>query len=285
MFIELKSVSYAYSPDTPYCVNALDNVSLTINDGEFVGIMGQTGCGKSTLIQVIAGLIEPTSGTVLFDNQNIHAKKFNQRVLRENIGVVFQFPEYQLFETTVYRDVAFALKHTKLKKDEVQCRVQEALRAVGFDYDKVKDKSPLGFSGGEKRRIAIAGVLASRPKLLILDEPIAGLDPLGRIEFLNLIKGLNEEGTAIIMISHNADVLAEYAHRIIVMENGSILHDDKADKVLCNHEILEKSGVGAGQVNDLVQKLRQKGVDISSDVMKYDQLIDALCRIYGRDDV
>lgn len=285
MFIELKSVSYAYSPDTSYCVNALDNVSITINDGEFVGIMGQTGCGKSTLIQIIAGLIEPTSGTVLFDNQNIHAKKFNQRVLRENIGVVFQFPEYQLFETTVYRDVAFALKHTKLGKDEVQCRVREALTAVGFDYDKVKDKSPLGFSGGEKRRIAIAGVLASRPKLLILDEPIAGLDPLGRIEFLNLIKRLNKEGTAVIMISHNADVLAEYADRIIVMENGHILCDDKADMVLCNHELQAKSGVGAGQVSDLVQKLRQKGVHISSNVMKYDQLIDALCSLYGRDDV
>lgn len=283
MFIELNSVSYTYSPDSPYSAKALDNVSLKINKGEFVGIMGQTGCGKSTLVQLIAGLIQPDSGTVLFDGADIHAKKYNRQSLRQRIGLVFQFPEYQLFESTVARDVAFALKHAGLGKSEVQKRVHEALTAVGLDYDSIKDKSPLGFSGGEKRKIAIAGVLVSRPECLILDEPIAGLDPLGRAEFLQLLDRLNRSGTTIILISHNTDVLAEHAQRILVMENGHVLRDDKTQAVLCERAFLEQHGMLAGNVSDIVHRLRCNGADICKGTIRYEQLLDEICRIYGRD--
>lgn len=283
MSIELKSVSYTYTPNTPYSVQALHDINLTINDGEFVGIIGKTGCGKSTLIQIMDGLLVPSEGEVLFNGQNINKKNYNRSVLRQNIGIVFQFPEYQLFETTVEKDVAFALKHSKLKKSEIKKSVAEALSAVGFDYDKVKDKSPLSFSGGEKRRIAIAGVLASKPEYLILDEPIAGLDPMGRIAFLNLMDKLNKNGTAIIMISHNTDILAEYASRIILMDKGQILRDGNTEDVLADCNTLQTNGISTGQVNSIAQMLRQKGVDIPSDTIKYNQLIEELCKIYGRE--
>ncbi|MDE6766731.1 MAG: ATP-binding cassette domain-containing protein, partial [Eubacterium sp.] len=235
MSIELKSVSYIYAPNTAYSSQALDNVSLTINDGEFVGIMGKTGCGKSTLIQLMDGLLKPSQGNVLFDGQDINLKKFDRRNLRQSIAVVFQFPDYQLFETTVERDVAFALKHLGLSKSKIRERVRDALNAVGFDYDMVKDKSPLSFSGGEKRKLAIAGALAIRPKYLILDEPIAGLDPMGRESFLRLMDNLNQSGTAIIMISHNTDALAEHASRIVLMNDGRIVRDGKTADVLSDY--------------------------------------------------
>lgn len=282
MPIELKSVSYTYAPNTPYSAKALDKVSVKINDGEFIGIIGKTGCGKSTLIQIIDGLLAPSDGVVLFNGKDINAKNYNRNILRKNIGIVFQSPEYQLFETTVERDVAFGLKPLKLKQNEIQDSVCEALCAVGFDYNKVKDKSPLGFSGGEKRRIAIAGVLAVKPKFLILDEPIAGLDPTGRNAFLKLISKLNQNGTSIIMISHNIDAIAEYTSRVILMENGCILCDGKTEDVLSDYNLLEKSGINNGQVYRIAKMLRQKGFDIPSNTVKYNQLIESICRTYGR---
>ncbi|MDE6864211.1 MAG: ATP-binding cassette domain-containing protein [Eubacterium sp.] len=188
MSIELKSVSYTYARNTNYQTQALDNINLTIGDGEFVGIMGQTGCGKSTLIQLIDGLLVPDAGCVLLDGQDINNKKYDRRILRKHIGLVFQLPEYQLFETTVERDIAFVLKQSHLSKAEKKERVIDALDAVGFDYDKIKDKSPLSFSGGEKKRLAIAGALAAKPKILIFDEPVAGLDCQGRAAFLKLVR-------------------------------------------------------------------------------------------------
>lgn len=282
MPIELKSVSYTYAPNTPYSAKALDKVSVKINDGEFIGIIGKTGCGKSTLIQIIDGLLAPSDGVVLFNGKDINAKNYDRNILRKNIGIVFQSPEYQLFETTVERDVAFGLKPLKLKQNEIQDSVCEALCAVGFDYNKVKDKSPLGFSGGEKRRIAIAGVLAVKPKFLILDEPIAGLDPTGRNAFLKLISKLNQNGTSIIMISHNIDAIAEYTSRVILMENGCILCDGKTEDVLSDYNLLEKSGINNGQVYRIAKMLRQKGFDIPSNTVKYNQLIESICRTYGR---
>lgn len=278
MSIALKSVSYTYAADTPYSVKALDDISLTVNEGEFVGIIGKTGCGKSTLIQIIDGLIAPDNGSVLFDGEDINSKKFDRRKLRENIGIVFQFPDYQLFETTVERDVAFALKHSSLSKKEVQNRVAEALEAVGFDYDKVKDKSPLSFSGGEKRRIAIAGVLAAEPKYLILDEPVAGLDPMGRTEFLKLLDSLNKKGTAIIMISHNTDALAEYAQRILLMRDGKIIRDGKAEEILTDYIALEENGVRTGQISSIAKMLRERSFDIPDNTVKYNQLIEEICK-------
>ncbi|MCM1285900.1 MAG: ATP-binding cassette domain-containing protein [Acetobacter sp.] len=280
MSIELKSVSYTYSPNTPYSSKALDNISLTIDTGEYIGIIGKTGCGKSTLVQIIDGLINADSGSVLFDGQDINKKSFDRSVLRKNIGMVFQFPEYQLFETTVEKDVAFALKHSRLSKTEIRCRVKESLEAVGFDYDKIKDKSPLSLSGGEKRRAAIAGVLVSKPNYLILDEAIAGLDPLGKTKFMDLIDRLNEMGTAIIMISHNTDIIAEHTSRVLLMNNGKILRDGKTTDVLSDYDMLVKSGINPCQVSNIAEKLRNNGVQISDSTIKYNQLIEEICRTY-----
>ncbi len=283
MSIELKSVSYTYAPNTHYETRALDHINLKIHDGEFLGIMGKTGCGKSTLIQMMDGLLKPDTGVVLLDGEDINKKRYDLGILRKKVGIVFQFSEYQLFETTVERDVAFVLKNLGLGKGEIRDRVAKALEAVGFDYDKVKNKSPLGFSGGEKRRLAIAGVLAAKPEYLILDEPIAGLDPLGRVSFLKLVERLNKDGASIIMISHDSDVLAEYASRIILMDNGRILRDDKPENVLSDCEALEKIGVGTGQLASIGNMLRHKGVDISQKAVKYNQLLAEISRLYGGD--
>lgn len=281
MPIELKSVSYIYSPDTSYSVKALDNISLKINEGEFIGITGRTGCGKSTLLQIIDGLLCPDSGTVLFNDADINSKSFNKSILRQKIGVVFQFPEYQLFETTVERDVSFALKHMKLGRDEKKQRVYDALNAVGLDYDTFKNKSPLSCSGGEKRKIAIAGALASNPEYLIFDEPAAGLDPAGRVSFMKLVSELNAKNTAVIIISHNIDIMAEYAKRIIVLDKGRIVKDGAAAEVLSDYSAVLKSGINAGNIIDIAEGLRKNGADVYKNTVKYNQLINEICRIYG----
>ncbi len=284
MPIELKSVSYTYVPNTPYSAQALSDVDLKINDGEFVGIIGATGCGKSTLIQVIDGLLSPSKGIVLLDDEDINLKAYSRDRLRKKVGVVFQFPEYQLFETTVERDVAFALKHSGLPKSEISRAVREALELVGFDYDRVRAESPLSFSGGEKRKIAIAGVLVSKPDYLILDEPVAGLDPAGRSEFLQLLSKLNADGKTIIMVSHNFDVLAEYANRIVLMQDGRIVRDATAAELLSDYRVLADNGLKSGQVQNIVRLLREKNIDVRPDIIRYNQLIDNICDIYGRDE-
>jgi len=281
MPIELKSVSYTYMPNTSYSVKALDTVSFKIHEGEFVGITGRTGCGKSTLLQIMDGLLTPDCGTVLFDNEDINAKGFDRRILRRNIGAVFQFPEYQLFETTAERDAAFSLKHMRLGREEKKQRVYDAMQAVGLDYESFKDKSPLGCSGGEKRKLAIAGALAAKPKYLIFDEPTAGLDPQGRAAFMQLAAGLNARNTAVIIISHDIDSMAEYAKRIIVLDQGRMVKDGAPEDVLSDYGMLLKSGVHAGNITDIAGQLREKGADIRQGTVKYHQLIDEICRIYG----
>ena len=285
MQLELKSVSYTYAPNTFYSSKALSDVSLKIEKGEFIGIMGKTGCGKSTLLQIMAGLLDVDAGSVFLFDEDINSKNYNRRKLRKNVGVLFQFPDYQLFETTVFRDIAFGLKHSGMKKSEVEAAVREALEFVGFDYERVKDKSPLSFSGGEKRKLAIAGVLAVKPEILLLDEPVAGLDPLGRKDFLNLLKRLNENGTTVIMISHNADALAEYASRIILMKDGRIAADGSAEDILSDYDMLHKGGICAGQVKSIAKMLCDKGFDISEKTVRYNQLIDEICRVFGREEI
>lgn len=285
MQLELRSVSYTYAPKTSYSAVALDHASLKIEKGEFIGIMGKTGCGKSTLLQLMGGLLDAQSGKVFLYDEDINDKYYNRRKLRERVGVLFQFPDYQLFETTVFRDVAFGLKHSGMKKSEVEAAVQGALALVGFDYDQVKDKSPLGFSGGEKRRLAIAGVLAVKPEILLLDEPVAGLDPLGRKEFLKLLKKLNENGTTVVMVSHNADVLAEYASRIILMKNGRIAADGRAEDVLSDYDMLHKNGICAGQARSISKMLCDKGFAISEKTVQYNQLVDELRKVFGRENI
>ena len=283
MQLELKSVSYTYSPNTSYSAKAVDDVSLQIEQGEFIGIMGKTGCGKSTLLQLMAGLLDADDGNIFLFDEDINGKGYDRRKLRESVGVLFQFPDYQLFETTVFRDVAFGLKQAGMKKNDIETNVKEALELVGFDYDKVKDKSSLGFSGGEKRRLAIAGVLAVKPEILLLDEPVAGLDPLGRKEFLTLLKKLNENGTSVVMVSHNADALAECASRIILMKNGKIAADGSAEDILSDYDMLHQSGICAGQVKSISKMLSDKGFAVSEKTVKYNQLIDEICRVCGRE--
>lgn len=273
MSVEIENLSYVYAEGTQYETLALKGVSLKIESGEFVGIMGQTGCGKSTLISLIAGLITPSSGKVFIDGKDINAKAYERKELRRKVGIVFQYPEYQLFETTIARDVMFGLKHLGLTKAETAERVRWALASVGFDFDKVREISPLSLSGGEKRAVAIAGVLAVEPEILIFDEPIAGLDPLRREAFLTLTDKLNANGTTIIMISHNADALAEHAGRIIIMEDGRAIMDGSAKSIFSDVKKLSEKQIGSSQSAMIAELLRECGVTIAQNVTRSEELI------------
>ncbi len=276
MSVELRNVSCVYAPGTPYETRAVTELSLTIRDGEFAGVMGKTGCGKSTMIQLIAGLMRPSGGQILLDGQDINGKNFDRDGLRRRVGVVFQFPEIQLFETTVKRDVAFGLRHFGWTEEEKESSVREALERMGFSYEAVKDKSPLGFSGGEKRRLAVAGVLAARPELLILDEPLAGLDPLGREALLTLLGELNRDGTTILMVSHDADTLAEYADRIILLKDGRLFRDGPAAEVFADYDALKDNGIGVCRVREAAEALRRRGWEIPAGTVRYGQLLDEI---------
>ena len=235
MPIEIKSLSFSYN-DKPF----IYNMNLKINDGEMIGIIGNTGCGKSTLVQLIAGLIKCDRGQIFIDGNDITNKKFDKRILRRNLGIVFQFPEMQLFEQTVEKDIFFGLKQYKLTYDEKYKRAKAVLSLLGLNFDKIKDKSPLALSGGEKRKVAVAGILVCKPKYLIFDEPIAGLDYNSRESFMKLLSSLKQNGKTIIIISHNTDYLAEYANRILVMDGGKIVLDDKPNEIFNQTDILNK---------------------------------------------
>ncbi|MGE4353576.1 MAG: energy-coupling factor transporter ATPase [Oscillospiraceae bacterium] len=279
MPITLDNVSYIYAPGTPFEAAALHGLSLTIEDGEYVGIMGQTGCGKSTLIQLLAGLLPPASGRILLDGLDINGRGYNRDTLRRSVGIVFQYPEYQLFETTVEKDVAFGLRHSGLSKEEIARNVRWAIETVGFNFEAVRALSPLSLSGGEKRRIAIAGVLAVKPRILILDEPIAGLDPLGREAFLALTKDLNHAGTTIIMVSHNADALSETAGRILVLEAGRLIMDGPAKAIFRDAEMLFKRGIGISQSREIAYLLNKCGYDVPQDIIRYEELLPYLVAV------
>lgn len=263
MPVTLKNVSYIY-PESDY--EALKPTTLQIDDGEWVGIMGKTGCGKSTLIQLIAGLLTPSQGEILVDGQNIQDPAYDRKVLRRTVGVVFQYPEYQLFETTVEKDVAFALKRSGLSGKEIHERVCWALQIMGFEDSKILKKSPLSLSGGEKRRVAIAGVLAVQPKILILDEPIAGLDPYAREDFMERMKELHGKGTTILMISHNTTCLCEYTNRILHLDAGRIVHDGSPESLDIYME----------GISYIAKKLFQKGYLKQKGVIRYEELLNAL---------
>lgn len=274
--IKVEGLRHVYSAGTPFERVAIDGISLTIEPGQLVGIIGHTGSGKSTFIQHLNALLQPTAGKVYCGGKDINADKYSRKAVKAQVGLVFQYPEYQLFETTVERDVAFGLRHSGLSREETAAAVKAALELVGFDYDAVRDKSPLGFSGGEKRRIAIAGVLASKPRVLILDEPVAGLDPLGRQDFLNMVDALNKDGVTIIMISHNADALAEHARRIIVLRDGALFRDGSAKEIFSDYFDLIHNGIGVPQVRRAAQLLRDRGVDMPGNIILYSQFIDRL---------
>ena len=260
---------------------ALREINLQIADGEYVAIMGRTGCGKTTLIQLLTGLLVPTQGTVLLDGEDISRRGFDRTTLRRKVGLVFQYPECQLFETTVRRDVAFGLKHAGLSRREVDERVRRALELCGFSYDEICDKSPLGLSGGEKRRLAIAGVLAVQPQYLFFDEPFAGLDPLGREAFTDLTKRLNREGVTVVIVSHNADCLAECAKRILIMDSGRIVLDGAPEDVFRDIDRIQALHLGVSDSREIAWLLQERGIEISQYIAAYHELLPAVLAHFG----
>ena len=238
----------------------LDQVSLQVGAGEFVGIVGCTGCGKTTLLKAMAGLMEVQGGEILLDGENIFSRRFDRAVLRRKVGMVFQYPEYQLFAQTVEKDVGFGLKYSRLSREEKQERVRWALEQMGFSYEEIKDQSPLSLSGGEKRRVAIAGVLATKPELLMLDEPLAGLDPMAREAFLEFLEKLTGQGVTVLMVSHNLDALAEHAARIIGMKQGKIVMDGSCQEVLGDSRALRTIGLLGSEAAQTAELLQESGV-------------------------
>ena len=263
MPIEIKELSFSYD-SKPF----IDNLDLKIDDGEMVGIIGNTGCGKSTFVRLIAGLIKSDSGKIIIDGDDITNKKFNKKILRRKLGIVFQFPEMQLFEQTIEKDIFFGLKQYKLTYDEKYKRAKEALELLGLDFERIKDKSPLALSGGEKRKIAVAGILVCKPKYLIFDEPIAGLDCNSRDNFMKLLLALKQNGTTIIIISHNTDYLAEYADRILVMDGGKIILDDKPNEIFNQTNLLNNLNIGVCNSKEIANLLNKKGFNIQNDILK-----------------
>ncbi|MDD3242476.1 MAG: ATP-binding cassette domain-containing protein [Eubacteriales bacterium] len=272
----LEEVSFTYAAGTPLAVQALRGVSLRMEAGEVLGVMGHTGCGKSTLIQLLAGLLVPTHGRVLLDGQDINAPGCDRAALRARVGLVFQYPECQLFEITVAKDVTFGLKHSGLSPAQKEERVRAALETVGFSYERMGAQSPLALSGGEKRRVAIAGVLAARPEILIFDEPIAGLDPMGRERFLALVRRLNAQGTSIVLVSHNADALAQCADRLLVLKDGCVALEGTAEQVFADVEAARRLQVDVSTPRALGQMLTQRGVAVPAGAVTYEGLLSVL---------
>ncbi len=259
MSIRMEGVSHIYDEGYASAKIAIEDISITIENGTFVGIIGHTGSGKSTLIQHLNGLMTPTKGTIYYDNEDISDKKYNQKFLRQKVGLVFQYPEHQLFEVDVLTDVAFGPKNLGLSKEEALDRAKEALSLVGMD-ETYYEQSPFDLSGGQKRRVAIAGVLAMKPEVLILDEPTAGLDPKGRKEILDQVKWLQQETKmTVILVSHSMDDVAEYVDRIMVMNQGHLLYDDTPENVFAHYKELEEIGLAAPQITYVMHRLKEIG--------------------------
>lgn len=272
MSIKIENLSFLYMKGTPFEKKALDNVNITINDGEFTALIGHTGSGKSTLIQQMNGLLKPFSGRILVDGEDITSKNVKLSSIRKKIGLVFQYPEYQLFEETVEKDIAFGPKNLGLDEEEISKRVKKAMTVVGLDYEQYSNKSPFELSGGQKRRVAIAGVVAMQPKVLILDEPTAGLDPKGRDDILGKIKDFHKEyNMTIILVSHSMEDVANVADRILVMHEGQCILDGSPSKVFKEIDTLENVGLAVPQVTYLTRALREKGFIIGSDVYTVEQ--------------
>ena len=276
MPIEVKNVSAVYGENHPHAVTALRDITFSAADGEFIGIMGPTGSGKSTLLQLIAGLLPPASGQIMIDGADIADPRYDRALLRRTVGVVFQYPERQLFAATVEKDVAFGLKHSGLSREETGERVHWALTAMGFSYEEIRYRSPLSLSGGEKRRAAIAGVLAVRPKILLLDEPVAGMDPPARRAFAELLARLNCTGTTVLAVSHNADFLCECARRILVLEDGALAADGTPEEIFADDRRARAWQIGPGSVRQIAGMLRENGLPVRGSITRYDELLTAI---------
>ena len=267
MSLKLEGIHYKYGQGTEMVVHALKDINIKIQDGEFIGLIGHTGSGKSTLVQHLNGLIKPTEGHIYFDGQDIYAEGYSMKEHRSHVGLVFQYPEHQLFEVDVLSDVCFGPKNQGLSKEAAEEQAKAALTLVGMDASFYK-RSPFDLSGGQKRRVAIAGVLAMKPQILILDEPTAGLDPQGRKEILELISGLRRDtGITIVLVSHSMEDVAEYVDRMIVMNKGSVAYDGLPKEVFAHYEELEEMGLAAPQVTYIVHKLKAKGLGVETDAI------------------
>ena len=274
--ISIRNVSYIYNEGLPFEKRALDDVSLDIGEGEFIALVGHTGSGKSTLVQHLNGLMEPTEGEILYDGVD-YRKKGNIATLRQKVGLVFQYPEYQLFEETIAKDIAYGPKNLGLSDEEVEERVRRAMAKVGLDYDEKGEKSPFALSGGQKRRVAIAGILAMEPEVLVLDEPTAGLDPRGSREILEEIRGIFEStGTTIVLVSHSMEEVARLASRVIVMDRGRVHMDGTPREIFAREKELRAIGLGVPQVRRTMTDLVEKGFNIEEDCITVDEAFDAL---------
>lgn len=281
MLIILDKVNYVYSEGSGFEKKALDDVSLTIDKGEFIGLIGHTGSGKSTLTQHLNGLLRATGGNIYYDGQDIYEKGFVMKKLRSKVGLVFQYPEHQLFESDVFTDVCFGPKNLGLDKKDVELRAFEALEMVGFPKELFYN-SPFELSGGQKRRAAIAGVLAMKPEVLILDEPTAGLDPKGRDEILDQIKKLHEEtGITVILVSHSMEDVAKYVGRLIVLDHGRVMYDDIPKKVFRNYRELEKIGLAAPQLTYIMNDLKANGFDVDTDAITMEEAVATVKKALG----
>ena len=284
MSIKLEHINYIYGEGTAYEKHALKDINLEIPDGQFVGIIGHTGSGKSTLIQHLNGLIKATSGVIYYNGENIYAEGYSMKELRSHVGLVFQYPEYQLFEADVLSDVCFGPKNLGLSEEEVKMRSLEALHQVGLK-EKYYDKSPFDLSGGQKRRVAIAGILAMHPEVLILDEPTAGLDPKGRDDILDQIAKLHKErGITVILVSHSMEDVAKYVDRIVVMDHGCMKFDGEPKKVFEHYKELESIGLSAPQVTYVMQDLKEKGLDVDVHAITVEEAKQSILHAFGIND-
>lgn len=279
MPIKIDDVSHIYMESGPFEYKALDGINLEIYDGEFVGLIGHTGSGKSTLIQHLNGLLKATSGSIEVNGILIEDKSKRMRELRQKVGLVFQYPEHQLFEETVYLDIAFGPKNLGCSKSEIEERVRESMELVGLDYEDIKERSPFELSGGQRRRVAIAGVLAMEPEILILDEPTAGLDPQGRDEILGQIAKLHEKyRLTIILVSHSMEDIAKLVDRIIVMNKGRIALDGIPEEVFKHSQELDEMGLAVPNISKLMKKLKLAGMDVSEDIFTVDKAKEAILK-------
>lgn len=286
MPIRAENIKYVYSEGTPFRTLALDGINVQINQGEFVGIIGHTGSGKSTLIQLFNGLEPATEGTVEVDGTLVGEDKKRLKTIRQKVGLVFQYPEYQLFEETVAKDVGFVPLNLGLSEEEISFRVKEALELVGFNYNKIKDASPFELSGGQKRRVAIAGVLAMKPDYLILDEPTAGLDPAGRNEIFRQIKKLHElSDVSVILVSHSMEDIAKLVDRVIVLCKGKVHMEGTPKEIYSEADELERIGLGIPQTASIVRELRKRGFNIKQDVLTIEEAKEEILKEVRRRNV
>ena len=282
MSIKFENVSFTYSPNSAFEIHALKNINMEIQDGEFIGLIGHTGSGKSTLVQHFNGLMKATSGKIYYNREDIYAEGYSMKTLRGKVGLVFQYPEHQLFEVDVLTDVCFGPKNQGLAKEEAEERAKKALQMVGLK-EKYYKQSPFELSGGQKRRVAIAGVLAMEPEVLILDEPTAGLDPKGRDEILDQLKRIHEErGITIILVSHSMEDVAKYVGRIIVMNQGEAMYDGTPKEVFSHYKELEKVGLAAPQVTYIMNALADKGFDVGTDATTIEEATEEIFRVYQK---